>query len=76
MKLYLGGYFSYYLPSFSRQLEVQLTEPTRFLAILESKGIPLAEVYLVVVNDELVDLETAIVFQNDEVKIYPAINGG
>jgi sulfur carrier protein ThiS len=76
MNLNLGGQFSFYLPGFPRQLEVQLEEPTRLSEILARLGIPMAEIYLVVVNGELVDPRTAMVSPYDEVKLYPSVNGG
>ena len=76
MKLHLGGQFSFYLPGHPSQVDVPLDEPARLSAVLESLGIPAAEIHLVVVNGELVDLQAAVVSQADEVKLYPPVSGG
>ena len=76
MKINIGGQLSFYLPGFPRQLEVPLEEPTRLCEVLANLGIPVAEVYLFVVNGELVDPQIALVAPVDEVKLYPPVNGG
>ena len=38
--------------------------------------IPLGEIYLVVINDEHVELQGASVSNDDEVKLFPAVGGG
>jgi len=76
MKIYLGGQLSFHLPGFPRQVEVPLEEPTRLSEVLADLGIPIAEVYLFAVNGELVDPLVALVTQDDEVKLYPPVNGG
>ena len=76
MKLHLGGQFSFYLAGNPHQVELQLDEPTRLSQVLDRLGIPLAEIHIVVVNGELVDLQEAWVSQQDEVKLYPPVSGG
>jgi sulfur carrier protein ThiS len=76
MKLYAGGNLDFYLPGHRNRLDVELKEPARLSEILAGFGIPLAEVHLVAVNGELVDLAETVVSDQDEVKIYPAIDGG
>lgn len=76
MRLHLGGQFSFYFPDHPRQLEIQLEGPVRLSDVLTGLGIPLAEINLVTVNGELVDLQEATVLQFDEVKIYPPVSGG
>jgi sulfur carrier protein ThiS len=76
MKLYAGGLLDFYLPDHRNRVEVELKEPTRLSEILVRVGIPPAEVHLVVVNGELVELEAAVVSDEDEVKLYPPVNGG
>jgi sulfur carrier protein ThiS len=76
MKLYAGGLLDFYLPGRRSRLEVELKEPTRLSEILAGLGVPLAEVYLVVLNGQLVELSETVVSNEDEVKIYPAVNGG
>jgi len=76
MKLNLGGQLSFYLPGHPRYLEVQLDGPTLLSEVLASLGIPIAEVYLVAVNGEMVDPHNTLVSQEDEVKLYPPVDGG
>jgi sulfur carrier protein ThiS len=76
MRIYLGGHLNFYHPQKDNWLEVELEQPTPLRVILDGSGIPLGEVYLVVVNGELVDLQEAIVSEQSEVKLFPAVGGG
>jgi sulfur carrier protein ThiS len=76
MKLNLGGQLSFYLPGHPRQLEVQLDGPILLSDVLTNLGIPIAEIYLVAVNGEMVDYHNTLVSQEDEVKLYPPVDGG
>ncbi|NCP87004.1 MAG: molybdopterin synthase sulfur carrier subunit [Anaerolineae bacterium CG_4_9_14_3_um_filter_57_17] len=76
MKLYAGGHLDFYLPNRRSRVEIELKAPTRLSEVLAGLGLPLAEVHLTVVNGQMVDLQAAIVFGQDEVKLYPAVNGG
>jgi sulfur carrier protein ThiS len=76
MKLYAGGLLDFYLPGRRSQIVLELKESARLGEVLTGLGVPLAEVHLVVVNGQLVELTETIVSDGDEVKIYPAVNGG
>jgi sulfur carrier protein ThiS len=76
MKLYAGGHLDFYLPGRRSRMELELQASSRLSDLLTGLGFPLAEVHLVVVNGELVDLQDAFVSNADEVKIYPGVNGG
>jgi len=76
MKLYAGGLLDFYVPGRRRRIKIEIKEPARLEEILAGLGIPLAEVHLVVVNGQLVELGEAVVSDQDEVKIFPAVNGG
>jgi sulfur carrier protein ThiS len=76
MNLYLGGYLDFYNPQPGNLLVVDLDESTPLVAVLKDLSIPVEEVQLVVINDELVDLATAMVSPQDEVKIFSAVGGG
>ena len=76
MKLKLGGQLSFYLPGKSPQVEVQLDSSTLLSEVLDMLGVPFGEVFLVVVNGELVEPKAAIVSQDDEVKVFPPMDGG
>ncbi len=76
MKLYLGSYYSFFLPHFPREINIELKKSIRLSEILVNLGIPMGEVYLVVVNNELVDPQVKYVSQNDEVSLHPPVAGG
>lgn len=77
MKLKLGGPLSFYLPGKPPHVEVKLDSPTLLSEVLANLGVPFGEVYLVVVNGELLgEPKAAIVSQDDEVKVFPPIDGG
>jgi len=76
MRIYLGGHLNFYHPQKDNWLEVELEQPTPLRVVLDISGIPLGEMHLVVVNGELVDLQEAIVSEQDEVKLFPAVGGG
>ena len=76
MRINLGGHLNFYHPLKNKWLDVELKQPTPLRVILDGSGIPVGEVYLVVVNGELVDLQEAIVSEQDEVKLFPAVGGG
>jgi sulfur carrier protein ThiS len=76
MKLNLGGQLSFYLPGKPPRVQVQLDSPTLLSEVLAKLGVPFSEVLLVVVNGELVEPKAAIVSQDDEVKIFPPMDGG
>ena len=80
MRLYLGGFFTFYVPAAQKKrspwIEVELSEPALLPEVLERLGIPPAEVHLAAVNGQAVDPAEAIVNQDDEVRLYPPIGGG
>jgi sulfur carrier protein ThiS len=76
MKLYAGGFLDFYLPDRTSQIVIEVKQPTRLSEILAGLGLPLAEIHLAVVNGQLVKLDEAVVTNIDQVKIYPAVNGG
>ena len=76
MKLHLGGQFSFYLPGHPAQVELSLARPVQLTALLAELNIPAAEIHLVVVNGELIELQEAWVTQEDDVRLYPPVSGG
>lgn len=76
MRLYLGGHLDFYNPQAGGWLEIGLNHPTTLYDVLNQLGIPASEVQLVILNGELADLETTIVSNQDEVKLYSAVGGG
>ena len=76
MKLYLGGYYSFYTHEKNRWMDIHLEQPTPLSEIINRLGIPTAEVFLTVLNGEVVELEQTMVSDPDEVKLFPDISGG
>ena len=76
MRIYLGGHLNFYHPQKDSWLEIEINQPTPLVEILERASIPLGEVYLVVNNSKLVELSEAIVSNQDDVKLFPAVGGG
>jgi sulfur carrier protein ThiS len=76
MKLYAGGYLDSYLPHRRSKIKIELGQPTNLAEVLTRLGIPAAEVLLVVINGQLVELQDAVVSDQDDVKLYPAVSGG
>jgi sulfur carrier protein ThiS len=76
VKLYAGGHVTFYMPGRKHLLEIPLAAPTPLRIVLEQAGIPLPEVALAAINGELVEVETAIVSDSDQVRVFSAVNGG
>jgi sulfur carrier protein ThiS len=76
MRLYLGGYLNFYNPQHGNWLEVDINQPSHLKEVLVELGIPVSDVYLVVLNGQLEELSETIVSGEDEVKLYPAVGGG
>jgi molybdopterin converting factor small subunit len=76
MKLFLGGQFSLYIPGHPPSVDVSLNESTRLSEVLLGLGIPVADIHLAVVNGKLIELDEAVVTNQDEVKIFPPVGGG
>jgi len=76
MKLYTGSYFAFFTSDRNHWVEIELRRPTRLTDILSELGIPISEVYLIVVNDQLVEAPDTCLSNDDIVKLYPAIGGG
>ncbi len=76
MKLFLGGQFSLYIPGHPPSVDVALNEPARLSEVLAGLGIPVADIHLVVVNGQLVEVDEAVVANQDKVKIFPPVGGG
>ena len=76
MRLYLGGHLDFYHPERTRWLDVEILQPNPLSDLLTTLGIPLGEVYLVVVNGQMADLQTVFISALDEVKLFSAVGGG
>jgi sulfur carrier protein ThiS len=76
MRLYLGGYLNFYNPQHGNWLEVDINQPSHLKEVLVELGIPVSDVYLVVLNGQLVELSETIVSGEDEVKLFPPVGGG
>lgn len=76
MRIYLGGHLSFYNPQKDSWLEVEVSDPVSLTSVLTKAGIPLGEVHLVTVNDEIVDLEGTLITSEDKVRLYSPTGGG
>ncbi len=76
MSLHLGGYLNYFDPQKRKEIDLELTSPTWLKEILTKLGIPVGEIFLVVINGELVPLEDACVKPGDHVEVFPPMGGG
>ncbi len=76
MNLTAGGYLAFYMPDKRSSLVLDLTKPRSLRSLLMEVGIPLNEIQLVILNDKIVDLDEAVVENQDRVKVYSPIDGG
>lgn len=76
MRIYLGGHLSYFHPHKDSWLEVEIKGPVLLTSVLVEAGIPLGEVQLVTINEQIVDLEGTIISPEDQVRVYSPVGGG
>jgi len=76
MNLTAGGYLIFYMPDRRSTLELALTKPKSLRSLLQEIGVPVQEVLLVVLNGRIIDLDEAIVEDQDQVRVYSPIDGG
>jgi sulfur carrier protein ThiS len=76
MKLYAGGYLTFYMPDQQPEMTCELSDPVELCELLMSVGIPAAEVQLVLVNGEIADLKQTQIHNPDVIKVFPGVDGG
>ena len=76
MRLYAGGYLTFYMPDQQPEVIRELVEPVALCDLLMALGVPTAEVQLVLVNGEVADLDHTQLHNHDVVKIFPGVDGG
>ncbi|MBN1537420.1 MAG: MoaD/ThiS family protein [Anaerolineales bacterium] len=76
MSLHLGGYLHYYDSQKRKDIDLVLTSPTFLKDLLNHLGVPVGEIFLVVVNSESVPLEDAWVKPGDRIEVFPPMGGG
>jgi len=76
MKLQLGGHLPFYASGQKSRHELSLKQPARLKDVIIQMGIPIAEVYMTVLNGELVDMDEIMVSDGDEVRLYSPMDGG
>lgn len=76
MKVHLSGHLNFYEPQRRSDFEVGLAQPTAAVDLIRQWGIPAGEVFLVTVNNAVVDLHDAIVADSDHLRLYPPAGGG
>ena len=76
MRLHLGGHLNYFDELKRSEFEIELSQEQKLTDILSGLKIPVGEVFLVVVNGELVTLEDARIQPDNYVQLYPPMGGG
>jgi len=76
MSLYLGGHLSYFDAQNRSHIDLEIDAPTRLVDILTQLGIPFGEIFLVIVNREIMPLEDAKVEPGDKIEVFPPMGGG
>lgn len=76
MKLFAGGHLAFFLPGRKSPVEVSVHSPTPLTAVLEELGVPIGEVNLAAVNGREVDLHETVIWDQDEINIISAVDGG
>lgn len=76
MLIFLGGHLNFYHSRKEKWLHVKVEQPARLTNVLEENDIPLGEVHLAVLNGDQVEIRTAMVTDQDEVKLFSAVGGG
>ena len=76
LELHLGGHLVFYAPQKQSRFSIPVDQPTELNVILQQLGVPLAEVAIVAVNGELVDLAASRVNPGDRIELYPPMGGG
>jgi sulfur carrier protein ThiS len=76
MRLHLGGHLAWYDPQRRSWLDVPLAQPAALADIVAGLGLPAAEIAIVSVNGQAVDLAGAQVADGDRVELYPPLGGG
>lgn len=74
--LHLGGHLSYFDAHNRTHIDLEFEQPARLVDILKQLGIPFGEIFLVIVNGEIVPLQEANVSAGDKVEIFPPMGGG
>ena len=76
MHIHLGGHLAFYHRQTQSWFEYQLIVAAPLTQVLDQLGVPTGEIMLTVVNNEVVDLKTSVVNDQDTVQLYPPSNGG
>ena len=76
MQLRLGAHLAWYVPERESTLQIDLVGPTPLRRVAEGLNLPLGEIALLTVNDQLTSLDAALVCDEDCVALYPAICAG
>jgi hypothetical protein len=76
MKVYVGGYLTFYMPDKQPEFDFVLTESIPVRKLLIELNIPLDEVQLVILNDKIVDLDQVVLVDHDVLKVFPGLDGG
>ncbi|MCI0476175.1 MAG: MoaD/ThiS family protein [Anaerolineales bacterium] len=76
MHLHLAGHLAWYDAQKRARVEINVPASTLLLDLLRDLKIPVAEIAVVVINGQVVDLATARVTDSDRVELFPPVGGG
>ncbi|NIP41581.1 MAG: hypothetical protein GWN61_03220 [candidate division Zixibacteria bacterium] len=76
VEIHLGGHLNFFDPDKRNELHVPISGEMRLSDMLELINLPSAEIALISINGEHVDLENTIVFPGDRIGFYPPMGGG
>jgi hypothetical protein len=76
VKVHLSGHLNFYEAQRRSDFEVYLAQPMAAVDLIRDWGIPAGEVFLVTVNNAVIDLHEAVVADADHLGLYPPAGGG
>ena len=74
--MHCAGHLSFYTPGKKSRFQIPIQPGSTLIDVIKQTGVPIAEVVLAAINDEAVDIDTAIVQLGDKVDLYPPMGGG
>ncbi len=76
MRVHLGGHLSWYDPQKRSWLEVSQAAPLRLIDLAARLGLPPAEISIVAVNGQAVNLAEGVATDADRVEFFSPLGGG
>ncbi len=76
MNLYIGGYLSTYTSNNQSKFKIDLQEPKQLSALIQELEVPLELAAIIVIDGKICKLQNLKVNNDDDVFIYPSMDGG